>query len=239
MGFPQVVKEQALLACRRRCVICGEFKGLKIECHHIVQQADGGDDPFDNCIPLCLDCHAEVRSYNPKHPKGNKYTTTELKALRDTFYAKMAENPQANNSSYSFSAANIIDINVLNKMISVVSSLKEYAEYFHGNSNHPLFYNESLDLAFYRTYEEMKELVQELLQLHSQISLQTQNTTIGNKIAQIKNYVPNGYIETGLGESLHVLVDVFEIFYPEENLLAFSNTCDSLISDIQSIYSNQ
>ena len=32
--------------------------------------ADGGDNSVDNCIPLCFNCHAEVKSYNPKHPKG-------------------------------------------------------------------------------------------------------------------------------------------------------------------------
>lgn len=32
--------------------------------------ADEGDNSVDNCILLCFNCHAEVKSYNPKHPKG-------------------------------------------------------------------------------------------------------------------------------------------------------------------------
>ena len=41
--------------------------------HHIKQVADGGDDSADNCIPLCFNCHAEVKAYNPSHPKGRRY----------------------------------------------------------------------------------------------------------------------------------------------------------------------
>ena len=37
----------------------------------------------DNCIPLCFDCHVEVKQYNPKHLKGLKYTEGELKLRRD------------------------------------------------------------------------------------------------------------------------------------------------------------
>jgi hypothetical protein len=57
MAFPPEVAEQALLACARYCCLCHKFCGNKIETHHIVQ---GGGDTFENCIPLCFDCHAEV-----------------------------------------------------------------------------------------------------------------------------------------------------------------------------------
>lgn len=90
MGFPTSVADEVLVHCGRHCCICGKFVGTKIELHHIIQVADGGDDSVDNCIPLCLDCHAEVKSYNPKHPKGRKYTETELKRHRDKCYEKYA-----------------------------------------------------------------------------------------------------------------------------------------------------
>lgn len=90
MGFPTSVADEVLVRCGRHCCICGKFVGTKIELHHIVQVADGGDDSVDNCIPLCLDCHAEVKSYNQKHPKGRKYTETELKRHRDKCYEKYA-----------------------------------------------------------------------------------------------------------------------------------------------------
>lgn len=59
-----------------------------MELHHIDQVAEGGADTFANCIPLCLDCHADMRSYDSAHPKGTKYTPGELRAHRDQWYAR-------------------------------------------------------------------------------------------------------------------------------------------------------
>lgn len=146
----------------------------------------------------------------------------------------MAENPQANNSSIS--PSNMIDGSVLNRMMSVAISLKTYGDYFYRNRNHSPYYNKALDRSIYNTYEEMRDLVQELITLHSQIALQTMNTQISTEISKIKSYVPNGYIETGLGESLHVLIDMLRNFYSDESLIDFTNACDCLISEIQSIY---
>lgn len=86
MGFSKKVARKALVASGRSCCICHKFCGPKIELHHIIQRADGGDDLFENCIPLCFDCHAEVRAYNPRHPKGRKYTEKELKDHRNQWY---------------------------------------------------------------------------------------------------------------------------------------------------------
>ncbi|MEZ4591594.1 MAG: HNH endonuclease [Chloroflexota bacterium] len=88
MSFPQKIAEQALLDSGRHCCICHKFCGFKIELHHIVQRSEGGEDTYDNCIPLCFDCHAEVKAYNPKHPKGRKYTDSELRAHRNRWYEK-------------------------------------------------------------------------------------------------------------------------------------------------------
>ena len=93
MSFTSEVSEKALVNCGRCCCICHKFCGTKIELHHIIQKADGGDDSYDNCIPLCLDCHAEVKAYNPHHPKGRKYTESELKMHRDEWYKKRNETP--------------------------------------------------------------------------------------------------------------------------------------------------
>jgi hypothetical protein len=59
-----------------------------MELHHIQQVADGGKDIFENCIPLCFDCHSDVGSYNSNHPKGRKYSSIELTGHRDNWYAK-------------------------------------------------------------------------------------------------------------------------------------------------------
>ena len=63
MSFPQKVADEVLVRCGRHCCLCGRYAGGKIELHHIKQVADGGEDTADNCIPLCLDCHAEVKAY--------------------------------------------------------------------------------------------------------------------------------------------------------------------------------
>lgn len=77
------------MACKRHCVICEKLKGKKIECHHIMPKSIGGEDTFENCIPLCFDCHEEIGSYNPRHPKGNKFSDHELKCRRDDFYERV------------------------------------------------------------------------------------------------------------------------------------------------------
>lgn len=88
MRFPQSVSDEVMVKCSRHCCLCGEYKGLFLQLHHIVPVAKGGDNSADNCIPLCPNCHAQVENYNPKHALVRKYTSTELKAHRDKCYAK-------------------------------------------------------------------------------------------------------------------------------------------------------
>lgn len=76
-----------MVACGRRCCICHKFCGNNMEVHHIKAKADGGPDTFENAIPLCFDCHATVRQYDPKHPKGIKFSEKELIQHRDNWYA--------------------------------------------------------------------------------------------------------------------------------------------------------
>ena len=89
MAFPANIAEKALLDCGRCCSICHKFCGFKIELHHIIQRSEKGEDSYENCIPLCLDCHAEVKAYDPKHPKGRKYTESELIEHRNRWYEKV------------------------------------------------------------------------------------------------------------------------------------------------------
>lgn len=60
MAFSKEVKVQAMVACGRCCCICHKFCGNNMEVYHIKPHADGGQDTFENAIPLCFDCHAEV-----------------------------------------------------------------------------------------------------------------------------------------------------------------------------------
>lgn len=94
MAFSEKVKKDAMVACGRSCCICHKFCGAKMEVHHIIAQYEGGNDEFENAIPLCFDCHAEVKAYNEKHPKGIKFSPNELKSHRDNWYntIKQADN---------------------------------------------------------------------------------------------------------------------------------------------------
>ena len=78
MAFNQKEVNNLLVQCHRRCCVCHKYCGFKMEVHHVKQRADRGDDKIENAIPLCFECHAEVLCYNPKHPKGRKYTKDEL-----------------------------------------------------------------------------------------------------------------------------------------------------------------
>lgn len=91
--FPPGVKTKALVECKRFCCLCEKYSGVKMHCHHIVPVARGGPDTFENCIPLCLNCHAEVEAYNDQHPMGNKFRPDELKQRRDTFYKAVRLGP--------------------------------------------------------------------------------------------------------------------------------------------------
>lgn len=117
MGFPKGVAEKALVDCGRCCAICHKFCGIKIELHHIKQAADGGEDTYNNCIPLCFDCHAEVKAYNPRHPKGRQYTESELAFHRDKWYEKQ-KNSGGLNVSLSATALDISTFRNLQELLS-------------------------------------------------------------------------------------------------------------------------
>lgn len=92
MSFSPKVKEDVLVACGRHCCLCHKYCGIKIEIHHAHTKGDGGNDELENAIPLCFDCHADMTSYDHKHPKGTKYTDSELKRHRNDWYKKIAGN---------------------------------------------------------------------------------------------------------------------------------------------------
>ena len=93
MAFPPDTVEKLLVACHRHCCICHKPAGNKMEIHHIVPKSEGGEDSEENGIPLCLDCHAEVGAYNPKHPKGRKFTSSELRKHKEQWFAICAQSP--------------------------------------------------------------------------------------------------------------------------------------------------
>lgn len=86
MGFSPAIKSDALILAARHCCVCHRYKGLNIEVHHIVQEADGGPNTIENAITLCFDCHANAGHYNDNHPKGTKYSKPELRKAKEVWH---------------------------------------------------------------------------------------------------------------------------------------------------------
>jgi hypothetical protein len=93
-AFSENTAENLLVKSKRYCCLCQKYCGTKIVLHHIDQ--NGGNEE-DNGIPLCLDCHADVNSYNINHPIGRKFKFRELKRRRDDFFEFIAQGNVPNN----------------------------------------------------------------------------------------------------------------------------------------------
>ena len=141
MPFPQDVKENVLVACKRCCTLCHKFCGTKIEVHHIKQEADGGNNTFENAIALCFDCHADMRSYDSHHPKGNKYSEQELKRHCEEWYkiAKTLTIPQTPHPN---------DVAVYNKLLELLPVGNNVFLVSHNNFAGFSFPNESIEELF-------------------------------------------------------------------------------------------
>ena len=48
MGFPRKIKDQILADTARHCCVCHRYKGVKVEVHHIEQEALGGSNKYEN-----------------------------------------------------------------------------------------------------------------------------------------------------------------------------------------------
>ncbi len=83
MGFQREEVSQLLAACHRRCCVCHRYCGVKMETDHIVPASEGGSNTIDNAIPVCFECHAEIHSYNDKHPRGRKFLANELRVHKE------------------------------------------------------------------------------------------------------------------------------------------------------------
>lgn len=119
MGFSDNIRTNVLLKCKRHCCLCGKYAGINMELHHIRQKADGGNDTEENCIPLCFDCHAKVKSYNPHHPKGLKYGEKELKLRRNEVYEAVKNKMISNYSEEDIEKAK----RLLNKYYRIVENI--------------------------------------------------------------------------------------------------------------------
>jgi hypothetical protein len=92
VGFPRNIKDEILVASARHCCVCHRYKGVKVEIHHIVQEANDGPNTFDNAIALCFDCHADAGHYNTLHPRGTKFSPDELRKAKNSWLEIVREN---------------------------------------------------------------------------------------------------------------------------------------------------
>ena len=95
MAFNRNEVAALLAACHRRCCICHRFCGVKMETDHMLPRDEGGTDDIDNAIPVCFECHAEIHSYNDRHPRGRKFLPEELRAHKEQWLAICRERPDA------------------------------------------------------------------------------------------------------------------------------------------------
>ncbi|MDD4969646.1 MAG: HNH endonuclease [Paludibacter sp.] len=93
MGFSLEIRQKVMLASARHCCVCHRYKGVKIEVHHIKQEADGGPNTFENAIALCFDCHSDAGHFNDRHPRGTKFSKKELIVARDIWYETIKSKP--------------------------------------------------------------------------------------------------------------------------------------------------
>lgn len=93
-GFNPKEVSELLSQVHRRCCICHRFCGTKMETDHIDQKAEGGSDEIENAIPVCFECHAEIHSYNDKHPRGRKFRPDELKQHKNQWIEICQNRPE-------------------------------------------------------------------------------------------------------------------------------------------------
>lgn len=65
MPFSESVKLEVRRRAQLKCCIC---RDIGVEIHHIIPQANGGEDTVENAAPLCPSCH-EKYGDNPKKRK--------------------------------------------------------------------------------------------------------------------------------------------------------------------------
>jgi hypothetical protein len=92
--------DELLAACHRSCCICHRFCGVKIETDHIKSKDDGGPSTIDNAIPVCFECHAEIHSYNDRHPRGRKFRPEELLRHKEQWLEVCRNHPEIFNAKF-------------------------------------------------------------------------------------------------------------------------------------------
>lgn len=128
--FKQQEVDELLKNCHRRCCICHRWCGVKIETDHITPTEEHGSSDINNAIPVCFECHAEIHSYNPRHPRGRKFRAEELRMHKEQWLSICSERPeifvQGTWDSDVGPLQALIDELEFNGTVASYSSLSEY-----------------------------------------------------------------------------------------------------------------
>jgi hypothetical protein len=124
MGFIRDEVGALLVQVHRRCCICHRYCGVKIETDHIVPRDEGGGDEIENAIPVCFGCHAEIHSYNDRHPRGRKFQPNELRAHKAQWIQTCADHPEM-----LIASARAADVGPLQALIDELEFNKTVCEY--------------------------------------------------------------------------------------------------------------
>ncbi len=123
MPFKRAEAAKLLAACHRRCCICHRFCGVKMELDHIEPRSEEGPDSIENAIPVCFECHAEIHSYNPKHPRGRRFRPEELRNHKKQWLSVCQDRPEL-----LISASREIDVGPLQALIDELEFNRNVAE---------------------------------------------------------------------------------------------------------------
>lgn len=226
MGFNRSIKDKVLVASGRCCAICHKFCGQKIELHHIIQVADGGKNTFDNCIPLCFDCHSDMGKIDKKHPKGTQYSSQELYMHRDNWYKQVA----SGNNIYSQ-----IDEKVFLEDKKLFESINSA---FTQNVKNSLC-KEDLSSKFkFNTFNSIFNLIDYSYDPNNEFLnplLEAQRSELFNNISKFKNYIGlNTFPENILGTEYSVTQKWIAI-HKDENIRIDSSKLDNIAEKINDL----
>jgi HNH endonuclease len=158
MAFNREEVSALLSQCHRRCCICHRFCGVKIETDHIIPTESGGGDEIKNAIPVCFECHAEIHSYNDKHPRGRKFQPEELHLHKEQWLKICAERPDL-----LISAIRNADVGPLQALVDELDFNATVATADHNNQGCKFYENQFLRAISEGSISLLKDKIRELL----------------------------------------------------------------------------
>lgn len=142
MAFSKNIKDEIFVLSARHCCVCHKSKGIKLEVHHIIPRQQGGLDIIENAICLCFDCHADAGHYFADHPKGSKFSPSELLKHKEAWFKIVKEHkiiPASGNTASSKSKLNHklkMQKKVMKELIDHEFVEKQNIDYFTYNTSH-------------------------------------------------------------------------------------------------------